>query len=214
MNKLRLNAPPARRTNNYSKGCASAADPSPQRRWPVVWMPQSWLPSSCQVRVYWSHCVESLKLHEAIVFGSFVLLVRMYNNDWRELWSWLRADMSCRVVSKCLFLLLSGMGPGDCVFWWWSEHASCESLSGLAVTYRLLRASMFYRDASEGLLFTLGLGTSESLLVTKRTCILWTLVMGCVWRAQCCALSCFIMMRTTVCVLLLRLRPSYCLFWY
>ena len=110
--------------------------------------------------------------------------------------------------------LLSGMGPGDCAVWWWSEHASCESLWGLAVTYRLLRASMFYRDASEGLLFTFGLGTSESLLVTKRTCILWTLVMGCVSRAQCCALSCFVMMRTAVCVLLLRLRLSDCLFWY
>ena len=26
--------------------------------------------------------------------------------------------------------LFAGMKPGDCVFWWWSEHASCESLSG------------------------------------------------------------------------------------
>ena len=38
--------------------------------------------------------------------------------------------------------------------------------------------------------------------------------MGCVSRAQRCALSCFVIMRTAVCVLLLRLRPNDCLFWF
>ena len=71
---------------------------------------------SCQVRVYWSHCVEFPKLHEPIGFANFVLLDSMYNNEWRELWRWLRVNMSCRAVSNAHFLL-SGMGTGDRVVW-------------------------------------------------------------------------------------------------
>ena len=120
--------------------------------------------------------------------------------------------LTCAVVLWAnAYFLLSGMGTGDRVVWWRSEHASCESLSGLAVTYWLLPASICCRDATERLLFAFG-GRNNWVSFGDGTNM--HLVKGSVSRAQCCGLSCFVVMRAAVFVLLLTLRLNHCLCWY
>ena len=105
--------------------------------------------------------------------------------------------LTCPVVLWAnAHFLLSGMGTGDRVVWWWSEHASCESLSGLAVTYWLLPASICCRDATERLLFAFGgrsnwvsFGDGANMHLVKGRCVTCAVLRAVMF---CCdASSCF-----------------------
>ena len=75
-----------------------------------------------------------------------------------------------RIMALSLFLYII-FGWGEMMFLVMNCSSILRTIVKLTATHRLLRASMFCRDASERLPFTLGVERSECLLVTMRTCV-------------------------------------------
>ena len=91
------------------------------------------------------------------------------------------------------------------LFWWWSEHASCE---GQCVTCAVLRAVMFCCDASSCFRSTFDIAIkSLSVLVLIGTCVFWITCMGSVQSANCCALALSVGLRVDAYLCLLWVRP-------